>query len=135
METPVRRAEHGGRGWESPQPLSGEERAKESSEIAGKRLGIRSIQVRWESVSLGSGLPSAAASLQLRQATTGWQDTAASLYWGTMWGSVHEARQLESSLDSHSLCPLLSPVTIDAMTAFLVLLLPVDLGLWRRGRH
>lgn len=55
METPVRRAEHGGRGWESLQPLSREGRAKSFSEIAGLSLGIRSIQVRWESVNLGSG--------------------------------------------------------------------------------
>lgn len=55
METPVRRAEHGGGGWESLQPLSGEGRAEWSSEIAGKSLGGQSIQVRWESVWLGSG--------------------------------------------------------------------------------
>jgi hypothetical protein len=51
----VGRAKHGGRGWESLQPLSGEGRAERSSEIAGKSLGRRSIQVRRESVSLGSG--------------------------------------------------------------------------------
>lgn len=77
-------------------------------------------------MSLGSGFTIRTA----EAATAGWQDTAASLYWGTMWGSEHEARQLESSLDPHSLCPLLSPVTIDGMTAFPVPLPPVDLGSW-----
>lgn len=55
METPVGRAEHGGREWESLQSLSGEGRAEWSSEIAGKSPGRGSIQVRRKSVSLGSG--------------------------------------------------------------------------------
>lgn len=41
METPVGRAEHGGREWESLQSLSGEGRAEWSSEIAGKSPGQR----------------------------------------------------------------------------------------------
>lgn len=55
METPVGRAEHGGREWESLQSLSREGRAEWSSEIAGKSPGRGSIQVRRKSVSLGSG--------------------------------------------------------------------------------
>ena len=55
VETPVGRAEHGSRGWESLQPLSGEGRPEWSSEIAGEGLGRRSTRVRRGSVSLASG--------------------------------------------------------------------------------